>query len=47
MVYRDGYGYKRVESEKPLMNFESFMLTIEPTGGSLSPTGPVVLTGEL
>jgi anti-sigma-K factor RskA len=47
MVYRDGYGYKRVESEEPLRNFKSFMLTIEPMSGSYTPTGPVVLTGEL
>lgn len=47
MVYRNGYGYMRVESEEPLHNYARFMVTIEPEGGSEQPTGPNVLSGEL
>jgi anti-sigma-K factor RskA len=47
MVYRNGYGYMRVESEEPLLNYERFMVSIELEGGSQSPTGPVVLAGDL
>ena len=45
-VNSSGYGWLRVESQTSLLDFQSFGVTIEPKGGSLSPTGLKVLGGS-
>jgi anti-sigma-K factor RskA len=42
-VGAEGYGYLRVTSPGPLLEFDSFGVTIEPHGGSPAPTGQQVL----
>jgi anti-sigma-K factor RskA len=46
-VYEGGYGHIRVDSDQPLANFERLMVTIEVEGGSPTPSGAVVLAGDL
>jgi anti-sigma-K factor RskA len=46
-VDRDGYGSVWVSSPKPLGDYGSFGITIEPAGGSPGPTGDKVMGGEL
>ena len=46
-VDQDGYGSVWVSSPKPLGDYDSFGITIEPAGGSPKPTGDKVLGGEL
>jgi anti-sigma-K factor RskA len=46
-VLDSGYGMLRVESALPLIEYQSFGITIEPYGGSPGPTGPKVLGGNL
>ena len=46
-VYKSGYGVIKIDSPLPLIQYQSFGVTIEPTGGSPSPTGPKVLGGNL
>lgn len=38
-----GYGARWVRSAKPLSSYDHFMITLEPAGGSLIPTGATVL----
>jgi anti-sigma-K factor RskA len=45
-VDRHGYGVLRVSAPRPLREYTSFRVTIEPRGGSPSPTGPRVLGGD-
>jgi anti-sigma-K factor RskA len=45
-VDEEGYGHVPVESPRPLIQFSSFGVTIEPAGGSPSPTGKKVLSGQ-
>ncbi len=42
-VNSEGYGWLKVDSQTSLLDFQSFGVTIEPKGGSQSPTGPKVL----
>ncbi len=42
-VNAEGYGWLKVESQASLLDFTSFGVTVEPKGGSLSPTGAKVL----
>lgn len=42
-----GYGSLWITSEIPLTTYDSFGVTIEPSGGSPGPTGERVLAGEL
>jgi anti-sigma factor RsiW len=44
-VNDDGYASIPVLAPEPLVNFSSFGVTIEPAGGSPSPTGERVLSG--
>src|SRR5512142_3105864 len=37
-VDEDGYGVLEIVSNQPLMNYDSFGITIEPKGGSPAPT---------
>lgn len=46
-VGEDGYGSKWVSSPDPLVSYSSFGVTVEPSGGSLGPTGEKVLGGGL
>ncbi|MFU8772643.1 MAG: anti-sigma factor domain-containing protein [Anaerolineales bacterium] len=46
-VYEGGYGHARVDSDRPLANYERLMVTIEVEGGSPTPSGAVVLAGDL
>ncbi len=46
-VDEDGYGVLEIVSNQPLMNYESFGITIEPKGGSPAPTGKKVLGSDL
>lgn len=46
-VQDSGYGMLRVDSPIPLIQYQSFGVTIEPAGGSPGPTGPKVLGGSL
>jgi anti-sigma-K factor RskA len=45
-VNPEGYGWLYVHSEESLASYTSFGITIEPRGGSSSPTGTKVLGGE-
>ena len=45
-VNSSGYGWLRIESQTNLLEFQSFGVTIEPKGGSPSPTGAKVLGGN-
>ncbi len=42
-VNSEGYGWLKVESQDSLLDFQSFGVTIEPKGGSTTPTGSKVL----
>ena len=46
-VGQSGYGFLAVQSPGSLLNFSSFGITVEPTGGSPGPTGAKVLGGNL
>ena len=46
-VGQGGYGMLAVQSPGSLLNFSSFGITVEPTGGSPGPTGAKVLGGNL
>lgn len=46
-VSAEGYGALLISSPNPLSSYPSFGITIEPTGGSPSPTGEKVLGGSL
>jgi len=46
-VNPDGYGSLEILAPQPLVQYESIGITIEPAGGSPSPTGAKVLGGEL
>lgn len=46
-VLDNGYGVMQVSSPEPLSIYQSFGITIEPTGGSPGPTGERVLGGSL
>jgi hypothetical protein len=46
-VSKDGYGAMWVRSPLPLGVYTSFGITIEPEGGSPSPTGDKVLGGDV
>jgi len=46
-VSKDGYGALRILTNEPLIQFKTFGITIEPTGGSTEPTGDKVLAGSL
>jgi anti-sigma-K factor RskA len=46
-VNEDGYGVLYVLSKKSLISYPSFGITVEPAGGSSSPTGDKVLSGNL
>ncbi|MHB8135421.1 MAG: anti-sigma factor [Anaerolineaceae bacterium] len=45
-VNADGYGNLMVSADRPLGDYDSFGITIEPTGGSKQPTGEKVLGSE-
>jgi anti-sigma-K factor RskA len=46
-VDTDGYASLYIDSSSPLESFDSFGITIEPTGGSPAPTGEKVLGSNL
>jgi anti-sigma-K factor RskA len=46
-VGQGGYGILAIQSVGSLLNFSSFGITVEPTGGSPGPTGTKVLGGNL
>lgn len=46
-VDEDGYRGMRLVSPESLLNYSSLFVTIEPAGGSATPTGPQVLQGSL
>jgi anti-sigma-K factor RskA len=46
-VNKVGYGVLEIWSERPLEEYQSFGITIEPAGGSPQPTGKKVLGGDL
>jgi anti-sigma-K factor RskA len=46
-VNEEGYGTLQVTSGQPLDTYQSFGITVEPTGGSPGPTGEKVLGGNL
>lgn len=46
-VDRWGYGALVVDSPRPLLEYTSFGVTVEPAGGSPGPTGERVLSGNL
>jgi len=46
-VNRQGYGSLKVNSSRPLIEYNGFGITIEPAGGSSGPTGDRVLGGNL
>lgn len=46
-VMETGYGVLVVNSSLPLSTYDSFGVTVEPSGGSLNPTGEKVLGGTL
>jgi anti-sigma-K factor RskA len=45
-VTSDGYGIMAVQSSRPLTDYSSFGVTVEPAGGSPGPTGKKVLGGK-
>jgi len=45
-VTSDGYGIMAVQSSRPLTDYSSFGITVEPAGGSPGPTGKKVLGGK-
>lgn len=45
-VQDDGYGVLKIDSPLPLIEYQSFGVTIEPFGGSPGPTGSKVLGGS-
>jgi len=46
-VNQQGYGSLKVNSSRPLIEYNGFGITIEPAGGSAGPTGDKVLGGNL
>jgi anti-sigma-K factor RskA len=42
-----GHGFQIVQAPTPLRDFDVLAVTPEPAGGSLAPTGPIVLMGSL
>jgi anti-sigma-K factor RskA len=46
-VKQGGYAAKVIYAPLPLADYSSFGVTIEPAGGSPSPTGDKVLGGNL
>jgi anti-sigma-K factor RskA len=46
-VESTGYGMLEIDSPKPLIQYQSFGITVEPFGGSPGPTGAKVLGGGL
>jgi anti-sigma-K factor RskA len=45
-VDEDGYGARYASATILLTEYDSFAVTLEPAGGSPTPTGPVVLRGD-
>jgi hypothetical protein len=43
----NGYGALKITADQPLTEFQSFGITIEPSGGSAQPTGKKVLGSNL
>ena len=46
-VNRDGYGVLLINAGKPVSEYQQLGITVEPAGGSLAPTSPRVLGGDL
>jgi len=46
-VARDGAVWVLFRTDEPLSSYQTVFVTIEPSGGSLAPTGPRVLSGSL
>jgi anti-sigma-K factor RskA len=46
-VNENGYGSLQIAADQPLEKFDSVGITIEPQGGSPSPTGSKILGGSL
>jgi anti-sigma-K factor RskA len=46
-VNRDGYGLLLINAGKPLSEYQQIGITVEPVGGSLAPTTPRVIGGQL
>lgn len=45
-VDEDGYGARYAKATIRLTDYDEFAVTVEPAGGSETPTGPVVLQGK-
>ena len=45
--YASGYGVLWIHAEQPLVSYEAFGVTIEPSGGSPDATGDKILGGNL
>ncbi len=46
-INRVGIGVSIVRADEPWHDFDTLAVTPEPEGGSLAPTGPIVLVGSL
>jgi anti-sigma-K factor RskA len=46
-VDESGYGVLLVQSDAPLGEFDGLGITVEPAGGSVAPTSPRVMGGDL
>ncbi len=46
-VNRDGYGVLLINAGKPVSDYQQLGITVEPSGGSPTPTTPRVMGGEL
>lgn len=44
-TYSDGYGVLWIHTDEPLISFEEIGVTIEPSGGSLAPSGEKIIGG--
>ena len=45
--YASGYGVLWIHAEQPLVSFDGFGVTVEPSGGSPDPTGDKIMGGNL
>jgi anti-sigma-K factor RskA len=46
-VTSTGYAVVEIQSKESLSNFRSFEITLEPAGGSSTPTGPLFMSSHL
>ena len=46
-TYSNGYGVLWIHAEQPLISYDEIGLTIEPSGGSATPTGDKIMGGAI